>query len=346
MAVLLEAKAPVFAKGVHYVTSNFGKRTFTNNGKQISDFHHGIDLVGKGIACDDVIAIAEGVVVDTLNDVTGRCPSQGNFVSIDHNNGTSTVYYHLKAGSVRVKAGDTVKCGDVLGYMGSTGNATGAHLHFGVKVDGEWVDPAPYLKGEKEIIKKSEFVGGYLHKVNGSRGTDEMVMYYDTDSSKTNKWGVEVAIDERDVVISDPVWGVGDMAVPKGGRVLSGHGLAASWILENISKGDLVWFENSMTQIIKGVHRTVRFNSPRVKDSLVVYDKGERTGTNPYGREVSVDSRGVALCAPLYGKGDMEIPSGGFVLSGHGAESEWMRDHIKKGSVVYVSRTGRYITVE
>lgn len=346
MASLIEAKSPVLSKGVHYVTSNFGKRTYMNGGVWVSDFHYGIDLVGKGIACDDVVAIADGTVTAVLNNVTGTYPSQGNYVSIDHGNGVVTVYYHLKVGTVRVNPGEWVSKGSILGYMGATGNVTGAHLHFGVKVGGSWTDPMPYLLGERAVVKKREFIGGYLDRVNGSRGTNEMVMYFGIDSSGTNKWGAEVAIDERDVVLSDPVWGVGDMKIPEGGRVLSGHGLAADWILKNISAGDLVWFHDSMTNIVKGVHRTVSFNSPRTKNSLIVYDKDKSTYTNPYGREVAVNCSGIAVSAPVYGKGDMPIPTGGFVLSGHGTESEWMRDHIKKGSKISVNKKSRYITVE
>ena len=302
--------------------------------------------MGKGVACDDVVAIADGTVTEVLNNVTGAYPSQGNFVSIDHGNGVVTVYYHLKAGTVKVNAGEKVSAGTVLGYMGATGNVTGAHLHFGIKTGGDWVDPLPYLLGEKAVVKKKKFIGGYLDRVNESRGADEMVMYFGVASSGTNKWGAEVAIDERDVVLSDPVWGVGDMKIPEGGRVLSGHGLAADWILENISAGDLVWFQDSMTYIVKGIHRTVKFNSPRNKNTLIVYDKGNSTCTNPYGREVAVNCNGIAVGAPVYGKGDMPIPSGGFVLSGHGTESEWLEKHVKKGSKIYVNKKSRYITVE
>ncbi len=346
MANLIEVASPVLAGGVHYVTSNFGKRTYKNNGKWVSDFHYGIDLVGKGIACDDVVAIADGTVNAVLNNVAGAYPSQGNYVSIDHGNGVTTVYYHLKTGSVRVKVGEKVSAGTVLGYMGATGNVTGAHLHFGIKTGGEWVDPLPYLRGEVPVIKKRKFVGGYLGSINCPRGTNEMVMYIEKASTGTNKWGAEVPIDERDVVLSDPVWGVGDMVIPEGGRVLSGHGLAADWILENISEGDLVWFADSMTHIVKGIHRTVSINAPRNKNTLIVYDKGESSCTNPYGREVAVNFSGIAVGPPVYGKGNMAIPEGGFVLSGHGTESEWMEKHIKKGSKVYVNKKSRYITVE
>jgi hypothetical protein len=55
-----------------------------------------------------------------------------------------------------VKKGETVKTGDKIGYMGKTGTATGAHLHFGIQCDGKWIDPKPYLdkeytEGEKTV---------------------------------------------------------------------------------------------------------------------------------------------------------------------------------------------------
>jgi hypothetical protein len=54
------------------------------------------------------------------------------------------VYYHMRE-TPYVKTGETVKEGTKIGYMGSTGASTGAHLHFGIKVNGAWVDPKPYL---------------------------------------------------------------------------------------------------------------------------------------------------------------------------------------------------------
>lgn len=143
----LKAKHNVLKKGVHEVTSPFGYRTL--NGKK--ELHRGIDLVGKNSTLDYIVAIADGKVVGMLNSCSGSYPSQGNYVSIDHGNGITSVYYHLKKGSVKVKVGATVKAGAVLGYMGATGNVTGAHLHFGIKDNGTWVDPAPYITGEKEI---------------------------------------------------------------------------------------------------------------------------------------------------------------------------------------------------
>jgi hypothetical protein len=63
------------------------------------------------------------------------------------------VYYHLKDRSP-LKKGTTVKKNQIVGYMGSTGNSTGAHLHFGIKYAGAWIDPEPYL--DKDYTEPKE----------------------------------------------------------------------------------------------------------------------------------------------------------------------------------------------
>ena len=133
-------KNPVLRKGGHKVTSPFGMRTIF--GKQ--QMHNGIDLVGENSTLDYIIAFDDGVVKTSKYSVTA-----GEYIQIDHGSGNYTRYLHLKKGSRTVKAGDKVLKGQVLGYMGATGNVTGAHLHFDVNVNGKYLDPAPYLEGKK-----------------------------------------------------------------------------------------------------------------------------------------------------------------------------------------------------
>lgn len=137
---MAEYKIPVLKKGKHKVTSPFGMRTIWGKKKM----HYGIDLVGAGSTLDYIIAFADGIVVASTSSV-----SMGEYVRIDHGNGNYTRYLHLKKGSRTVKVGDKVLKGQVLGYMGATGNVTGAHLHFDISVNGAYVDPAPYLEGKK-----------------------------------------------------------------------------------------------------------------------------------------------------------------------------------------------------
>ena len=69
--------------------------------------------------------------------------SAGNYIMIYHGNSLYTVYMHCS--KLSVKVGDTVKQGDVIGNVGSTGVSTGPHLHFGVTVNGNYVDPLNYV---------------------------------------------------------------------------------------------------------------------------------------------------------------------------------------------------------
>lgn len=140
---MAEYKNSVLKKGKHKVTSPFGMRTIF--GKR--SMHNGIDLVGEGSTLDYIIAFADGIVKISKNS-----SSAGEYVELNHGS-CYTRYLHMKKGSRTVKVGQAVKKGQILGYMGATGNVTGAHLHFDIKVNNEFVDPAPYLKGEKEFNK-------------------------------------------------------------------------------------------------------------------------------------------------------------------------------------------------
>ncbi len=142
----IECTVKVLESGRHYLTSGYGKRG--------TGYHYGCDFVGgtnERAATDYVVAFEGGTVTKATNDVDGKKPAEGNAVVIKHESGISSYYYHLKKGSVKVKAGDIVARGDVLGYMGNTGNSSGAHLHFGLKKSGKWLDPLPYLTGEKSL---------------------------------------------------------------------------------------------------------------------------------------------------------------------------------------------------
>lgn len=159
MGTLMKVEHKVLKKGIHVMTSPFGMRTL----KGVTKLHKGIDFVsnskadGSGYSmCDEITAFADGVVQGVLDGVFGSSPSTGNYVILTHAQGWQTVYFHLKKGSVCVKKGDAVKAGDVIGYMGATGNVTGAHLHFGIRKDGTYVDPAPYLEGTTSLPEEEE----------------------------------------------------------------------------------------------------------------------------------------------------------------------------------------------
>lgn len=126
------------------ITSPFGVRTHpvTN----VKKMHNGIDLVASsnGVTGQtDYITAHTGGKVEAV----GHGASAGYYVKIRVDHKTVMVYYHLSKKST-LKKGATVNAGDKLGYMGSTGTATGAHLHWGIQKDGKWIDPTPYLDND------------------------------------------------------------------------------------------------------------------------------------------------------------------------------------------------------
>ena len=98
--------------------------------------HEGIDI-GCAYGTPNRAA-APGTVI-----YAGWLGGYGNLVVIDHGNGLSTAYAH--ASSILVGVGQTVAQGRTVSLVGSTGHATGPHLHFEVRVNGVAVDPLPYL---------------------------------------------------------------------------------------------------------------------------------------------------------------------------------------------------------
>lgn len=100
------------------------------------EFHTGLDIdAPEG---SPVKATADGKV-----SFAGRFPDYGNTVIIDHSSGYSTLYAHLS--KVKVKSGQQVRAGDVVGYVGSTGRSTGPHLHYEVIVGDRAVNPEKFL---------------------------------------------------------------------------------------------------------------------------------------------------------------------------------------------------------
>lgn len=105
------------------------------NGKKKSQ-HYGLDL--DGAVGDVVTAANDGVVV-----MVRSCFGSGNTVLLHHGGSLFTAYFHLSA--FAVKEGDEVRQGQKLGLVGATGRITGPHLHWGVKLNGRWVNPATLM---------------------------------------------------------------------------------------------------------------------------------------------------------------------------------------------------------
>lgn len=117
--------------------------------------HGGIDIAGAGIMGTPVVAAADGTVVATNSSCThnwgksyscGCGGGYGNYVMISHAGGKMTVYGHLT--SLTVSSGQSVSRGQIIGYVGSTGNSTGPHLHYECRLNGVRYNPMseyPYM---------------------------------------------------------------------------------------------------------------------------------------------------------------------------------------------------------
>ena len=98
--------------------------------------HTGLDI--SAVTGTDIKVVADGTVISA-----GYSGSYGYLVKVDHGNGVETWYAHTS--KMYVKKGDTVKAGDVIAAVGSTGNSTGPHLHLEIRVNGKTVNPQNYL---------------------------------------------------------------------------------------------------------------------------------------------------------------------------------------------------------
>lgn len=109
--------------------------------------HTGVDFSGSGISGKPVLAVKDGTVVTStaLKNPNGTYRSYGEYIVISHGDGTMTLYAHGAPGSRLVSPGQKVKQGQQIMSVGTTGNSTGYHLHFEVRVNGRPVNPTPYL---------------------------------------------------------------------------------------------------------------------------------------------------------------------------------------------------------
>lgn len=218
------------------ISSTYGNRTFYNNitQKTVTEFHNGIDITNG----TNIVAVADGKVVvsrDTIKGYTEKYGS-GNYVTIDHGNNIQTTYCHMKYGSIKVKTGDTVKKGDVLGVKGSTGFATGAHLHFGVKVNNEWTNPEDYLTGKKKISLIEEDAD------KNAISNDEYIAYIiqsgDTLSEIAKKYNttVNVLVAFNDIKNPNLIYTGNTLKIPK-----SNSTSTKEEIVYIVKSGDTLW---------------------------------------------------------------------------------------------------------
>ena len=122
------------------ISSSFGMRGIAMGRRYVGGFHNGLDIEGKHGT--PIYAAADGVV-----NYQGWYYNYGRTVKITHGSSLETLYAHMSRFADGVAPGSTVRKGDLIGYVGSTGRSTGPHLHFSVIANGDFVDPAGYLAG-------------------------------------------------------------------------------------------------------------------------------------------------------------------------------------------------------
>ncbi len=128
----------------YYVSSPYGQRIHPKTKKR--QMHHGIDMAGTWQ--EEVRAPADGYV-----SFSGRNGSFGKSIKIIHKHGVSTLYGHLH--KLNVKKGASVVEGQVIGKMGSTGRAVGAHLHYEIKVNKKSVNPYNFISVGRDLLSSS-----------------------------------------------------------------------------------------------------------------------------------------------------------------------------------------------
>ncbi len=132
-------QGPMLRPNSGAVTSIYGVRRYYNGVFASDYFHRGVDYGGgQGSA---ILAPAGGKVALICRESEGF-QVHGNCVGLDHGQGVESIFIHMS--QIYVKQGDVVQAGQKLGTVGSTGSATGPHLHWGLFVFGDAVDPVPW----------------------------------------------------------------------------------------------------------------------------------------------------------------------------------------------------------
>ena len=117
------------------ISSDYGWRIHPTLG--VNKFHNGVDMAAPGGS--PILAAYDGTVA-----AAGYSSTMGNYIYLNHGSGLVTIYMHASA--LYVSAGQEVSKGDKIAAVGTTGRSTGNHLHFGVRLNGEYVSPWNYLK--------------------------------------------------------------------------------------------------------------------------------------------------------------------------------------------------------
>jgi len=205
-----------------------------------------------------------------------------------------------------------------------------------------------FVLGAIPFAASAETVTTKISAIDSARGEGELIVYTPDygPSTATNQWGYEAVVGPDNKVISV---GTNDSQIPEDGFVVSGHdsdvttGENKTWVKNNIHVGDYVYYnETTMTLTVSTepldmdkevffeiTHAVNSLNGTRGENMMIVYNssKGATTATNEYGYEVIVRN---GLVTKLGGN-NSNIPSDGFVVSGHGTSLDWLQDNVMIG---------------
>ena len=170
------------------ITSMFGLRVDPITGKENSG-HSGIDIAPGGSAgVTNVIAAKDGIVTKVVDNCVSfgekSCGGgYGNHIIISHSDGMFTLYAHLHEGTINVKVNDSVRQGQVIAKVGSSGRSTGTHLHFEVRTDASTkVDPLNYVdKDNPRPAAASSNLLTLIELLEGSVGSGSTYTVYCND---------------------------------------------------------------------------------------------------------------------------------------------------------------------
>lgn len=180
-----------YSKGDIRITSTYGMRTL--NG--VTKPHNGLDMVG--MQSKNVVSVSDGTVAQSriVTDRNNLTWQWGNYVAVINTDGKTCYYCHLS--QRKVKVGQKVKAGQVIGIEGSTGYSTGSHLHFEVRVGSQPINPADYLgirNAVGTIQHKTSIPTNIIANNQVFNGVDVSVYQGNIDWNKVKADGISFAI--------------------------------------------------------------------------------------------------------------------------------------------------------
>lgn len=138
--------------------------------------HKGVDIaLNEGTP---LRSVSDGIV-ERVVDLGSENIGKGVIIRYDDN--TQTIYGHMS--DIKVKVGELVQDGQIIGYSGNTGHSTGPHLHFGLKESGQFVDPTPFVEQTVntsvwDSLSHTQSVGGFIYEKFIGGGIEHFVSHY------------------------------------------------------------------------------------------------------------------------------------------------------------------------